>query len=116
MAQNFISCDREQPFLFPPDVRDWLPEDHLAWFVIDAVAVMDTTAFYGAYREDGHGRAAYEPSMMRWIQLVVATLDDEELRCSGRIPRWLVLWRRGCVARDVLQLDVASIASGFGRR
>src|SRR3954468_268893 len=64
MAQNFIACDREQPFLLPPDVREWLPEDHLAWFVIDAVGVMDTAAFYAAYREDGHGRAAYEPSMM----------------------------------------------------
>jgi transposase len=64
MAQNFLACDREQPFLLPPDVREWLPEDHLAWFVIDAVGVMDTTAFYAAYRQDGHGRAAYEPSMM----------------------------------------------------
>ncbi len=64
MAQNFIACDREQPFLLPPDVREWLPDNHLAWFVIDAVGVMDTSAFYAAYREDGHGRAAYEPSMM----------------------------------------------------
>jgi transposase len=64
MAQNFLACDREQPFLLPPDVREWLPDDHLAWFVIDAVEVMETAAFYAAYREDGHGRAAYEPSMM----------------------------------------------------
>src|ERR687887_2314814 len=64
MAQNFLACDREQPFLLPPDVREWLPEDHLAWVVIDAVGVMDNAAFYAAYREDGHGRAAYEPSMM----------------------------------------------------
>jgi transposase len=64
MAQNFLACDREQSFLLAPDVREWLPEDHLAWFVIDAVAVMDTAAFYAAYRDDGHGRAAYEPSMM----------------------------------------------------
>jgi transposase len=64
MAQNFLNCDREQPFLLPPDVREWLPQDHLAWFVIDAVGVMDTSQFYAAYREDGHGRAAYEPSMM----------------------------------------------------
>ena len=48
----------------PPDVRDWLPVNHLAWFVIDAVAVMDLDAFYCAYRADGHGRPAYEPSMM----------------------------------------------------
>jgi transposase len=64
MAQNFLACDREQPFLLPPDVREWLPEDHLAWFVIDAVGVMDTARFYAAYRDDGWGRAAYEPSMM----------------------------------------------------
>ena len=48
----------------PPDVREWLAADHLAWFVIDAVGAMDLAAFYGAYRADGHGRAAYEPSMM----------------------------------------------------
>src|SRR3954453_3359705 len=64
MAQNFLACDRGQAFLLPPDVREWLPEEHLAWFVIDAVRVIDTSRFYAAYREDGHGRAAYEPSMM----------------------------------------------------
>ena len=37
MPQNFIESGREQGFLLPPDVRDWLPADHLAWFVIDAV-------------------------------------------------------------------------------
>ena len=37
MAQNFIACDREQELLLPPSLREWLPEDHLAWFVIDAV-------------------------------------------------------------------------------
>jgi transposase len=64
MPRNFLACDREQSFLLPPDVREWLPEEHLAWFVLDAVGVMDTAAFYAVYREDGHGRAAYEPSMM----------------------------------------------------
>src|SRR6188472_1958580 len=64
MAQNFIECRREQGFLLPPDVREWLPVDHLAWFVIDAVADMDLDACYAAYRADGHGRAAYEPSLM----------------------------------------------------
>jgi transposase len=64
MARNFIESRREQGFLLPPDVRDWLPADHLAWFVIDAVGLMGLSAFYAAYRADGHGRAAYEPSMM----------------------------------------------------
>src|ERR671937_1608287 len=64
MPQNFIEDRREQGFLLPPDVREWLPADHLAWFVIDAVAEMDLSGFYAAYRADGHGRAAYEPSLM----------------------------------------------------
>src|SRR3954471_459577 len=64
MAQNFIERRREQGFLLPPDVREWLAADHLAWFVIDAVGEMELWAFYAAYRADGHGRAAYEPSVM----------------------------------------------------
>jgi hypothetical protein len=64
MAMNFLACDREQPFLMPPDPRDWLPEDHLAWFVLASVEEMDLSAFFAAYRRDGWGRAAFEPSMM----------------------------------------------------
>jgi transposase len=64
MGQRFVACDREQSFLMPPDVREWLPERHLAWFVIDAVAEMDLDAFYVAYRVDGRSRPAYDPAMM----------------------------------------------------
>jgi hypothetical protein len=64
MAQNFIECDRDQSFLLPPSLRDWLPADHLAWFVIEAVSRMDLSVFFRAYRDDGHGRAAYDPAMM----------------------------------------------------
>ena len=58
MPQNFIECDREQSFLMPPSLREWLPEDHLAWFVLDAVEEIDLDHFYSDYRADGHGRAA----------------------------------------------------------
>src|SRR5581483_2252235 len=64
MAQSFVGADRDQSFLLPPDVRDWLPEDHLAWFVLDAVAGMDLGEFYAAYRSDGVGRRAYDPAML----------------------------------------------------
>jgi transposase len=64
MPQNFLECDREQAFLMPPDPRDWLPEGHLAWFVLASVEQMDLSAFFAAYRGDGWGRAAFEPSMM----------------------------------------------------
>lgn len=64
MAYNFLAADREQQFLMPPSVRDWLPPDHLAWFVLDAVAEFDLAGFYARYRPDGRGGAAYEPATM----------------------------------------------------
>jgi transposase len=48
----------------PPDVREWLPEDHFAWFVLEAVDEMDLDAFYGVYRADGRSRPAFDPAMM----------------------------------------------------
>ena len=64
MGQSFIACDREQSFLMPPDVREWLPENHLAWFVLAAVEEMDLEGFYAVYRSDGRSRPAYEPAVM----------------------------------------------------
>lgn len=64
MAYNLIPCDRQQPFLLPPSLEDWLPEDHLARFVLDVVDELDLGAFYRRRREDGWGRAAYDPKMM----------------------------------------------------
>jgi transposase len=64
MPQNFIACDRDQELLLPPNLREWLPEDHLAWFVLATVEEMDLSVFYGAYRGNGHGRAAHDPGMM----------------------------------------------------
>src|SRR4051812_19066389 len=64
MAQRFLGCDRDQVFLLPPSVDDWLPADHFARFVIAAVEEMDLSAFYGDYRADGHGRPAHDPAMM----------------------------------------------------
>jgi transposase len=64
MGQRFVACDREQSFLMPPDVREWLPPRHLAWFVIDAVLEMNLEPFYAAYRVDGRSRPPYDPAMM----------------------------------------------------
>src|SRR3954471_8957333 len=64
MGARFIGCDREQVFLLPPSLRDWVPEGHLVWTVLDAVGELDLSAIYADYRDDGRGRPAYEPSMM----------------------------------------------------
>jgi len=64
MPRNFLSCDRDQELLLPPSLRDWLPADHFAWFLLDSVRELELSAFYDSYRADGLGRAAYDPSMM----------------------------------------------------
>jgi transposase len=64
MAQNFLSCDRDQVLLLPPNMADWLREDHLARFVIETVDQLDLDAIYGYYRQDGRGRPAHDPAMM----------------------------------------------------
>jgi transposase len=83
VPHNFLPCDRDQELLLPPGVREWLPEDHLAWFVLDAVEEIELSAFYDAYREDGCGRAAFEPGMM--VALLYAYAVGE--RCSRGIER-----------------------------
>jgi transposase len=80
MAQNFLACDREQELLLPPSVREWLPEDHLAWFVIDAVAEMDLAAFFAAYRDDGWGRAAHDPAMMVALLVYAYAIGERSSR------------------------------------
>ena len=93
MAQRFIGCDREQSFLMPPDVREWLPEGHLAWFVLDAVAAMDLAAFYAAYREDGRSRPAYEPSMMVALLLYAYSRGVRSARAIERACEENVAYR-----------------------
>ncbi len=64
MAYNLIPYDRQQQFLLPPSLEDWLPHDHLVRFVIDVVGQLDLAPFYRRHRADGWGRAAYDPKMM----------------------------------------------------
>jgi transposase len=84
MAQNFLACDRDQELLLPPSLREWLPEGHFAWFVIDAVAELDLSAFFACYRVDGHGRAAHDPAMMVALLLYAYAIGE---RSSRRIER-----------------------------
>jgi transposase len=64
MPQRFIDCDRDQAFLMPPSLLEWVASDHLVWTVLDSVDELDLSAFYAAYRLDGRSRPAYDPAMM----------------------------------------------------
>jgi transposase len=84
MAQNFLPCDRDQAFLLPPSPREWLPEDHLAWFVIEAVEAFDLGSFYADYRADGHGRPAHDPQMMVALLLYAYATGTRSSRAIER--------------------------------
>ena len=84
MGYNFLPCERDQLYLMPPALQDWLPEGDLAWFLLDAVAQMNLVAVKQTYRADGWGQAAYEPAMMVALLLYAYCLGE---RSSRRIER-----------------------------
>jgi transposase len=86
MARGYRPVDRDQPFLLPPDMRDWLPAGHLAWFVIDAVNALDISGLEVRATPAGSaaGRAAYDPRMV--LALLVYGYA-RGLRSSRKIER-----------------------------
>lgn len=75
---------RDQEFLLPPNMADWLPEDHLVWFVLDVVEQLDTTAFHRRRRRGGVGRQGYDPDMLLALLLYAYAVGE---RSSRRIER-----------------------------
>jgi transposase len=65
MAKGYLPYDVDQRLLLAPDMRAWLPEGHLALFVLDVVFELDLSAIYRVYEaKDSRGRAGYHPVMM----------------------------------------------------
>ena len=73
--------------MMPPDLTDWVPDDHVVWSILGAVEQMDLSVFYGAYRENGQGRAAYEPSMMVALLLYAYARGNRSSRGIERACR-----------------------------
>ncbi|HEY4462203.1 MAG TPA: transposase [Streptosporangiaceae bacterium] len=64
MAKGYRPVDRDQGFLLPPDMREWLRDGDPVWVVIEAVRMLDTSAFHARRRTGGAGAAGYDPDMM----------------------------------------------------
>jgi len=62
MSAKFVNVDRDTPYFLPPDLREWVPKDHLVHFIIDAVERLDLRTAW--VNERGSGAAQYPPSMM----------------------------------------------------
>jgi site-specific DNA recombinase len=108
MAKRYRPVDRDQSFLLPPDMREWLPEDHLAWLVIAVIAEIDTTAFHARPGRSWAGRSRYDPDMMltllvyayankvlssRRIEALCAVDVAFRLICAGDAPDHVTLAR-----------------------
>src|ERR1700755_3076208 len=112
MGQNFIGCDRDQSFLLPPSLTDWLAEDHLVWSVLGAVDQMDLDRFYGCYRANGQGRAAYDPRMMVGLLLYAYCVGVRSSRQIERACRGDVAFRVICA----MEVPDHSTVAEFRRR
>ena len=64
MPHHFRAYQPDQPLLLPPDLRDWLPEDHLVYTVSELVDALDLAAFYAPYAQQGSGNLPYAPAKM----------------------------------------------------
>lgn len=107
MAKGFRPVDRAQQFLLPPDMADWLPAGHLAWFVIAVVEELDMAAFEARRRLGGAGRAAFDPRMLLALLVYAYACGQRSSRQIERLCGTDVAFRVIC-AQDVP--DHATIA------
>src|SRR4249920_3116328 len=109
---RFISGDRAQGYLLPPDMREWLAADHLVWLVVEAIERCDTAALEGAYRADGQGRPAYDPGQLATLLVYAYAVGERSSRAIERRCAEDIAFR---VAAAGLQPDHVTIAR-FRRR
>jgi transposase len=84
MARGYRRVDRDQEFLLPANMADWLAGDHLVWFVLDIVDQLDTSALHAQRRVGGVGRAGYDPDML--LALIIYAYATGQ-RSSRRIEQ-----------------------------
>ena len=132
MAYSYMDCDRDQLFLLPPSMWDWLPEGHLALFVIDAVGLIDTSEFHARHPNDGAGRPAYHPDMMLALLLYAYCLGMRSSRqierscrsdvafrviCAGNVPAHTTICRFRAENEDAIVgtfIDVLKLCAAAG--
>ncbi len=84
MAKGYIPVDRDQQFLLPPDIREWLPKDHFVWWLLDVVRRLDTKELHKLRRRGAQGRTGYDPDMLLALLVYAYT---HKVRSSREIER-----------------------------
>ena len=82
--RTFRPYEPEQPFLLPPTLQEWLPADHLAYFVSDLVEVLDLTAILAWYDTPTRGTAPYHPQMLVKVLLYAYCVGTPSSRQIAR--------------------------------
>lgn len=100
MARSYRVVQRDQPFLLPPEMSEWLPEDHLVWFVLDVVDRLETSGFHESRRLGGQGRAGYDPEMLLALLVYAYAVGERSSRRIERLCTEHVAFRVLC-AQDV---------------
>jgi transposase len=108
VAKGYRPVLRDHPFLLPPDMRQWLPDSHPVWTLIEAVRLLDTLALHARCRTGRAGRAGYDPDMMLTLlfyayargisssrQIERLCWDDVAFRviCAQDVPDHTTIWR-----------------------
>jgi transposase len=96
MAKAYRPVNRDQPFLLPPDMREWLPVDHLVWFLLEALKTLDLKPFHARHRIGGAGRAAYDPGMMVGLLIYAYCCGERSSRQIERLCQVNVAFRVVC--------------------
>jgi transposase len=92
--------DRDQQFLLPPDVRDWVPADHVVWTVLEVIEQVDTSVFHSCSQRGGVGRRGYDPDMLLTVLLLGYCTGARSSRQMERLCATDVGFRVAC-ANDV---------------
>jgi len=101
MAKGYRPVLRDQPFLMPVDMREWLPADHLVWFVLDVVKQVDTSAFHRRKKVKAvSGRAGFDPDLLVGLLLYGYCRGVRSSRQIERLCEVDVAFRIAC-AGDV---------------
>jgi transposase len=89
MSARFVDVDRDTPLLFPVDLREWIPENHLIHFIIEAVETLDMSGF--KVDETGSGSKQFPPRMMAALLLYCYATGRMSSRVTGRLR--IQMWR-----------------------
>jgi hypothetical protein len=67
MPTSFLPYEPDQDFLLPPSLSEWLPENHLAYFVSEIIDRLDLQMFYARYEGDGRRNQPYDPALVKVV-------------------------------------------------